>query len=93
MGESGSNPWSISINEVLFAYHLAPLNGGEGRFHFRPRSGLPIGEELPKSDRNGPVFNKKWPERYVFMMLPGYSYHWNFIGRTRLILLLVDHLF
>ncbi|KAF2613224.1 hypothetical protein F2Q70_00011445 [Brassica cretica] len=49
MGESGSNPWSISINEVLFAYHLAPLNGGEGRFHFRPRSGLPIGEELPKT--------------------------------------------
>ena len=34
---------SLGINEVLFAYHLAPLNGGEGRFHLRPRSGLPIG--------------------------------------------------
>ncbi|KAH0884081.1 LOW QUALITY PROTEIN: hypothetical protein HID58_060177 [Brassica napus] len=34
---------SLGINEVLFAYHLAPLNGGE--------SGFPIVEELPKSDR------------------------------------------
>ncbi|KAL0645844.1 hypothetical protein Bca4012_044135 [Brassica carinata] len=40
---------SLCINEVLFAYHLAPLNGGEGRFHLRPRSGLPIVEELPKT--------------------------------------------
>ncbi|KAF2570133.1 hypothetical protein F2Q70_00002861 [Brassica cretica] len=45
---------SLVINEVLFAYHLAPFNGGEGRFHLRPRSGLPIMEELPKSDRKGP---------------------------------------
>ena len=81
------------INEVLFAYHLAPLNGGEGRFHLLHRSGLPIGEEIPKSDRKGPVFNKKWHERYVFIMLPGFSYRWNFIGRckTRLILFLVGH--
>ena len=49
---------SLVINEVLFAYHLAPLNGGEGRFHLRPRSGLPIVEELPKRDQKGPVFNK-----------------------------------
>ncbi|KAF3588688.1 hypothetical protein F2Q69_00028859 [Brassica cretica] len=27
--------------------------GGEGQFHLRPRSGLPIMEELPKSDRKG----------------------------------------
>ncbi|KAF3588692.1 hypothetical protein F2Q69_00028855 [Brassica cretica] len=45
---------SLGINEVLFAYHLAPLNGGEGRFHLRPHSGLLIVEELPKSDRKGP---------------------------------------
>ncbi|KAF2619043.1 hypothetical protein F2Q68_00039952 [Brassica cretica] len=29
---------SFGINEVLSAYHLAPLNGGEERFHLRPRS-------------------------------------------------------
>ncbi|KAH0862257.1 hypothetical protein HID58_079468 [Brassica napus] len=58
---------SLGINEVMFAYHLAPLNGGERLFHLHPRSGLPIVEELPKSDRKGPVFNKKWPERYTFM--------------------------
>ncbi|KAF2591629.1 hypothetical protein F2Q70_00038573 [Brassica cretica] len=40
---------SLRINEVLFAYHLAPLNGGQGRFHLRPRSGLLIVEELPKT--------------------------------------------
>ncbi|KAH0879530.1 hypothetical protein HID58_066924 [Brassica napus] len=45
---------SLGINEVMFAYHLAPLNGGEGRFHLRPHSGLLIVEELPKSDRKGP---------------------------------------
>ncbi|KAF2575671.1 hypothetical protein F2Q70_00004122 [Brassica cretica] len=73
---------SFGINEVLFAYHLAPLNGGEGRFHLLHRSGLPIGEEIPKSDRKGTVFNKKWHERYVFMMLPGFSYLWNFIDGT-----------
>ncbi|KAF2620546.1 hypothetical protein F2Q68_00038996 [Brassica cretica] len=47
---------SFGLNEVLFAYHLAPLNGGEGRFHLRPRSGLPIVEELPKNDRKGPAW-------------------------------------
>ncbi|KAF3562168.1 hypothetical protein DY000_02016058 [Brassica cretica] len=73
---------SFGINEVLFAYHLPPLNGGEGRFHLLHRSGLPIGEEIPKSDRKGTVFNKKWHERYVFMMLPGFSYLWNFIAGT-----------
>ena len=65
---------SLGINEVMFAYHLAPLNGGEERFHHRPHSGLPIVEELPKSDRKGPVFNKKWLERYAFTMFPGSSY-------------------
>ena len=79
---------SLGINEVIFAYHLAPLNGGEGRFHLRPRSGLLIVEELPKSDRKGPVLNKKWQERYAFMVFPGSSHRWNFIGRSRLILLL-----
>ncbi|KAF2561151.1 hypothetical protein F2Q70_00017634 [Brassica cretica] len=59
---------SLGINEFLFAYHLAPLNGGEGRFHLRPRSGLPIVEELRKSDWKGLVFNKKWQERYAFMI-------------------------
>ncbi|KAF3566993.1 hypothetical protein DY000_02014508 [Brassica cretica] len=73
---------SLGINEVLFAYHLAPLNGGEGRFHLHPRSGLPIVEELPKSDRKGPVFNKKWQERYGFMVFPGSSHRWNFIAGT-----------
>ncbi|KAF2572382.1 hypothetical protein F2Q70_00005130 [Brassica cretica] len=24
---------SFGLNEVLFSYHLVPLNGGEGRFH------------------------------------------------------------
>ncbi|KAH0862674.1 hypothetical protein HID58_079885, partial [Brassica napus] len=62
---------SLGINEVLFAYHLAPLNGGEG--------GLPIVEELPKSDWKGPVFNKKGQERYAFMLFPGSSYRY-FIG-------------
>ncbi|KAF2542839.1 hypothetical protein F2Q68_00030471 [Brassica cretica] len=40
---------SLGINEVMFAYHMAPLNGGEGRFHLFHRSGLPIVEELPKT--------------------------------------------
>ncbi|CAH8328550.1 unnamed protein product [Eruca vesicaria subsp. sativa] len=43
----------LGVDEVLFAYHLAPINGGEGRFHLWPRSGLPIIEEFPKNDRKG----------------------------------------
>ncbi|KAJ4875978.1 hypothetical protein Rs2_40996 [Raphanus sativus] len=27
---------AFGVNEVLFAYHLAPMNGHEGRFHLRP---------------------------------------------------------
>ncbi|KAH0883864.1 LOW QUALITY PROTEIN: hypothetical protein HID58_059960 [Brassica napus] len=76
-----SLPSSIVL-PVMFAYHLAPLNGGEGRFHLRPRSGLPIVEELPKNDRKGPVFNKKWQERNAFMAFPGSSHRWNFIAGT-----------
>ena len=53
---------SFGINEVLFSYHLAPLNGNEGRLHLRPRSGLPIVEELQKGDRKGSAFSKKWQE-------------------------------
>ena len=74
---------SFGINEVLFSYHLAPLNGNEGRLHLRPRSGFPIVEELQKGDRKGSAFSKKWHERYVFVMLPGHSYQWTFIGRFR----------
>lgn len=57
---------SFGVNEVLYSYHLAPLNGKEGRLHLRPRSGLPIVEELPRSDRKGSDFIKKWQEQYVF---------------------------
>ncbi|KAJ4902103.1 Uncharacterized protein Rs2_16054 [Raphanus sativus] len=72
----------FGVNEVLFAYHLAPINGHEGRFHLRPRSGLPIVEELPKTDRKGLAFVKKWPEKYVFVTLPGSHYRWNFVEGT-----------
>ncbi|KAL0742270.1 hypothetical protein Bca4012_083783 [Brassica carinata] len=75
---------SFGINEVLSTYHLAALNGGEGRFHLRPRSGLLIMEELPKGDQKGPVFNKKWQERYPFITFPGSLYRWNYIGKRRL---------
>uniref|UniRef100_M4FIX0 Uncharacterized protein n=1 Tax=Brassica campestris TaxID=3711 RepID=M4FIX0_BRACM len=71
---------SFGVKEVLYSYHLAPLNGNEGRLHLRPRSGLPIVEELSRSDRKESAFIKKWQERYVFMALPGHSYHWNFIA-------------
>ncbi|KAF2555020.1 hypothetical protein F2Q68_00017405 [Brassica cretica] len=71
---------SFGINEVLFSYHLAPLNGNEGRLHLRTRSGLPIVKELREGDRKGSAFSKKWQERYIFVMLLGHSYHWNFIG-------------
>ncbi|KAF2531296.1 hypothetical protein F2Q70_00030256 [Brassica cretica] len=77
---------SFGINEVLFSYHLAPLNGNEGRLHLRPRSGLPIMEELQKGDRKGSAFSKKWQERYIFVMLSGHSYHWNFIAGTHPVL-------
>ncbi|KAL0734191.1 hypothetical protein Bca4012_010401 [Brassica carinata] len=30
----------LGVDEVLFAYHLAPINGGEGRFHLRSRNGF-----------------------------------------------------
>ncbi|KAJ4901890.1 Uncharacterized protein Rs2_15841 [Raphanus sativus] len=70
---------AFGVNEILFAYHLAPINGHEG---LRPRSGLPIVEELPKTDRKGLDFVKKWPERYVFMTLPGSHYRWNFVEGT-----------
>ncbi|KAL0734221.1 hypothetical protein Bca4012_010431 [Brassica carinata] len=43
---------SFVINKVVFAYNLAPLNGGKGRLYLRPRSGMPIIEELPKTDWN-----------------------------------------
>ncbi|KAF3560136.1 hypothetical protein F2Q69_00013414 [Brassica cretica] len=70
---------SFRVDEVLYAYHLAPINGGEGRFHLRTRSGLPIMEELSKNDRKGPIFGKKWQDRYAFMVLPGSTYRWNFL--------------
>ncbi|KAJ4885571.1 Uncharacterized protein Rs2_35664 [Raphanus sativus] len=73
---------AFGVNEILFAYHLAPINGHEGCFHLRPRSGLPIVEELPKTDRKRLDFVKKWPERYVFMTLPGSHYRWNFVEGT-----------
>ncbi|KAJ4901995.1 Uncharacterized protein Rs2_15946 [Raphanus sativus] len=73
---------AFRVNEVLFAYHLAAISGHEGRFHLRPRSGLPIVEELPKTDQKGLAFVKKWPERYVFMTLPGSHYRWNFVEGT-----------
>ncbi|KAJ4917238.1 Uncharacterized protein Rs2_02788 [Raphanus sativus] len=73
---------AFGVSEVFFAYHLAPINGHEGRFHLRPRSGLPIVEELPKTDRKGLAFVKKWPERYVFITLPGSPYRWNFVEGT-----------
>ncbi|KAL0696628.1 hypothetical protein Bca4012_063808 [Brassica carinata] len=72
----------LGVDEVLFAYHLAPINGGEGRLHLCPRNGLPIVEELPKSDRKGLAFGKKWQERFVFMTLPGSFYRWNFVEGT-----------
>ncbi|KAJ4872891.1 Uncharacterized protein Rs2_45439 [Raphanus sativus] len=71
---------AFRVSEVLFAYHMAPINGHEGRFHLRLRAGLPIVEELPKTDRKGLAFGKKWPERYVFMTLPGSHYRCNFVG-------------
>ncbi|KAL0864782.1 hypothetical protein Bca101_043900 [Brassica carinata] len=67
----------LGVDEVLFAYHLAPINGGEGRFHLHPHNCLPIVEELPKSDRKGLAFGKKWQERFVFMTLPGSFYRWD----------------
>ncbi|KAL0716220.1 hypothetical protein Bca4012_065542 [Brassica carinata] len=72
----------LGVDEVLFVYHLAPINGGEGRSHLRPCNGLPIVEELPKSDRKGLAFSKKWQERFVFMTLPGSFYRWNFVEGT-----------
>ena len=82
---------SFRVDEVLYAYHLAPINGGEGRFHLRPRSGLPIMEELSKNNRKGPIFGKKWQDRYAFMVLPGSTYRWNFVGRHPISsLLLID---
>ncbi|KAL0716043.1 hypothetical protein Bca4012_065365 [Brassica carinata] len=56
--------------------------GGEGRLYLRPRSGMPIVEEIPKAERKGPAFNKKWAERYAFMSLPGSTYQWNIIVGT-----------
>ncbi|KAJ4889388.1 Uncharacterized protein Rs2_29136 [Raphanus sativus] len=44
--------------------------------------GASIVEELPKTDRKGLAFVKKWPERYVFMTLPGSHYRWNFVEGT-----------
>ncbi|KAJ4876031.1 Uncharacterized protein Rs2_41049 [Raphanus sativus] len=73
---------AFGANEVLFAYHLGPINGHEGHFHLRPRSGLPIVKELPKTDRKGLTLVKNWPERYVFVTLPGSHYQWNFIEGT-----------
>ena len=61
---------SLGINEVLFAYHLAPLNGGDGRFHILPRSRLPTVEELRKSDWKGPVLNKKMAGQICFYGVP-----------------------
>ncbi|KAH0851577.1 hypothetical protein HID58_094640 [Brassica napus] len=76
----------FGINEVLFSYHLAPLNGNEGRLHLHPCSGSPIVEVLQKGDRKGSAFSKKWQERYIFVMLPGHSYHWNNIAGTHPVL-------
>ncbi|KAJ4901883.1 Uncharacterized protein Rs2_15834 [Raphanus sativus] len=70
---------ALRVSEVLFAYHLAPINGNEGRFHLRPRSELPIVDELPKTERIELALGKKWPERYVFITLPGSHYRWNFL--------------
>lgn len=61
------------MNEILFAYYLAPLNGGGGRFFIYYRSRFYIVEELPKLDRKWPGFEKKWSKGYDFMVLPGFS--------------------
>ncbi|KAF2598761.1 hypothetical protein F2Q68_00009614 [Brassica cretica] len=73
----------LGVNKVLYAYHLAPISGGEVHFHLRPCSGLPIIEELSKNDRKANVFRKKWHERYAFMILPGSFYQWNFVDREK----------
>ncbi|KAL0696621.1 hypothetical protein Bca4012_063801 [Brassica carinata] len=52
-------------------------------FNLRPRNGLSIVEELPKNDRKGLSFGKKWQERYVFVTLLGSHYRWNFVGKKR----------
>ncbi|KAJ4889403.1 Uncharacterized protein Rs2_29151 [Raphanus sativus] len=73
---------ALRVSEVLFAYHLAPIDRHEGRFNLLPRSGISIVEELLKTDRKGLAFGKKWPERYVFMTLPGSHYRWNLVEGT-----------
>ncbi|KAH0878197.1 hypothetical protein HID58_065591 [Brassica napus] len=45
-------------------------------------SGLTIVEELPRSERKGLVFNKRWAERYAFMSLHGSTYQWNIVAGT-----------
>ncbi|CAG7872333.1 unnamed protein product, partial [Brassica rapa] len=67
--------WNICLLVSMYVYHLAPLNGGEGQFHLRPRSGLPIVEELPKGDRKGSVFNKKMAGEIHF-----YDAFWIFLS-------------
>ncbi|KAJ4906326.1 Uncharacterized protein Rs2_09984 [Raphanus sativus] len=42
---------ALRVSEVLFSYHLAPVNGNEECFHLRPRAGIPIVEELPKTEQ------------------------------------------
>ncbi|KAL0696216.1 hypothetical protein Bca4012_063396 [Brassica carinata] len=82
LGDEESLP--LGVNEVVFAYHLAPINGGEGRFHLHPHAVLPIVEELSKNDRKGLAFGKKVQERYAFMNLLGSHYRWNFVGRSEI---------
>ena len=63
--------FSLGVNEVFYAYHLAPINGGEGHFHLRARSGLLIVDELSKNDRKGPVFRKKHQRDMLLWLFQG----------------------
>ncbi|CAF2272439.1 unnamed protein product [Brassica napus] len=68
----------LGIEEVLYSYFIAPMHGGEGRFHLHPRCRLPPIFEIPKKDRwHHPVFENGWAKKFAFMTLPGFSSIWH----------------
>ncbi|KAF3557919.1 hypothetical protein F2Q69_00013496 [Brassica cretica] len=68
---------TIGVAEVLYSYAITPLNGGEQRYHLRPRGGeLPVQEVVKKERKRLPVFDGHWTEKFAFMYLPGFSTVW-----------------
>ncbi|WZY87320.1 hypothetical protein YC2023_033704 [Brassica napus] len=69
--------FAVIITEVLYCYSIFSLNGGEFRYHLRPRGKVLPVWKLSKAERKcRPVFEGRWTSKFAFMPFPGFSPTW-----------------